>query len=566
MPNDSNLDLRLRAAAFEQPDHIAVVAEDRVLDLNALDRCVDELADRIRVCVAPGARVAVELDRGSASVVAPFAVWRAGNAYVPLERGWPRERIDSVLAAADVAAVVRPNPGGGDPLVIAVDTATTRTASDTAYVMHTSGSTGVPKGVPITHSALRAFVDGQRHAVYAPAGVLGGRVGMVASVAFDSSIERIALAALGYTVHVLADSVRLAPWAFVAYVRSHELECVDLVPSHLRALVGAGLLDSPSLRLLIVGGEAFDLELWSTVAAADVCTYNVYGPTENTVNTTVARVAAADTPNIGHPLPGVLCKVLGADGRPVGPGEPGELVIQGPQLSPGYLADPDATARSFGVLDGSPAYWTGDLVRQRDDAAYEFLGRTDDQVKINGNRVELGDVLHHVRRLPGVRDAAVTTFESPTGTKLLVSIVVPTGKAPSDVELLRDRLAASVPAYLVPSAWMAVAELPLTTNLKLDHDALRTEWQNRALLADGAVAADTEGLINALWVEVLGHAVSDRRAHFFAVGGDSLAALTLITRVRASLGVELGLLDVVKSPTIEQQAQLVDERRVEAAV
>ncbi len=574
------LDHRLSAFAKEHPQQTAVVDDTMTLTLGDLDRRIDALAARIRAVAGSGARVAVLLERGVDSVAAAYAVWRADCTYVPLEPTWPRARIEAVLDAADVAAVIDGPAAGCEGVVTVLERSGKRRSLDSshddgnddnvAYLIHTSGSTGSPKGVQISHDSLLSLVDNHQRLIYDPAGVTDGPVAMVASVAFDSSIERLALVASGYCLHVVSDGVRLSPERLITYLSDNLIVNADLVPSHLRVLIGAGLLErAKALRLLIVGGEAFDVDLWDTVAASGITAFNVYGPTENTVNTSIAMVNADDLPNIGRPLPGVHCFVVGSDGRTASPGEPGELVVGGAQVSLGYFGEAELTARSFRAFDGERCYWTGDLVRLTKAGVLEFIGRIDDQVKVSGNRIELDDVVHHLRSLPGVREAAVTPVDTPGGTKLLASVVLSDISRQPNMANLRTELADSLPSYMVPAHWMTVQELPLTPNLKRDHHALRALWSARddgrasatdPALGTGAPDRGTEQLLQRIWADVLPTPVTDRTAHFFAVGGDSLAVMELIVRVQSQTGVELDLSDVIKSPTIAKMADLIVDR------
>jgi amino acid adenylation domain-containing protein len=558
--HEERLDQRLSRLAAERPDQPAAVGDDGRLTLGQLDERAGALAVRVRAAVAgPGARVAVLVERGAGTVTAAYAVWRAGCVYVPLDAAWPRARVTAVLRAAAVHAVVE---GRGDELTVTAVTDGAPLSDDRlAYIIHTSGTTGTPKGVPISHEAIGALVRSHQRLIYQPEGVDGGAAALVASTAFDSSVERLALAAYGHAVHVPGPAMRLDPDALAGYLGKHGIVSADFVPSQLRVLLRAGLLDrAPALRLLIVGGERFDADLWEAVAASGVSAYNVYGPTENTVNTTIAKVTAGQRPVIGRPLPGVLCTVVGPDGRPVPVGEAGELVIGGIQLSPGYLGDPALSARAFRDLDGERRYWTGDLVRVTDQAGtLEFLGRADDQVKINGNRIEPADIRHHLCLLPGVGDAEVTPVDTPTGQKLLAS-VVPAGAGSPGLDVLRARLAEALPAAMVPAYWMELPALPLTANLKRDHDALRDQWRATSQAAEpgeDGTEEDTGELVRRIFSEVLGTQVTDRSAHFFAIGGDSVAVMELIVRVKAATGAELGLADIVKNPTIDKLTGLL---------
>ncbi|MDS1269613.1 non-ribosomal peptide synthetase [Lipingzhangella sp. LS1_29] len=572
LPRRAPLDARLRALAAQAPDHPAVVAEKTQINRGQLDEHVDELAERIRTVTDPGTRVAVLLPRGVHTVVAPYAVWRAGCVYVPLDRAWPDERITRVLDTSGVSAVILDD--GAGPVVTPRDAppaSAEGSAPDIAYIIHTSGSTGAPKGVQISHDALTNLVDNHQRLIYAPDGVTDGPAAMVASTAFDSSIERLALAAHGHTVHVLSDAVRLSPQRLVDYLERHAVRSADFVPSQLRVLVEEAALfrNAKALRVLIVGGERFEPDLWETVASANVSAFNVYGPSENTVNTSIARVRPGQRPNIGHPLPGVRTIVVDEDSRQCRAGEVGELLIGGVQLSPGYLGDPDRTGQSFGEFEGQRCYWSGDLVRlDPDTGALEFVGRRDDQVKINGYRIEPAEVAHHLRHIAEVREAAVTPVDTAHGTKLLASIAPADPAILPEPEALRGQLSEALPAPMVPAYWMVLSELPLTTNLKRDHDALRARWWAQTSISDPTAKPDGDTLVDdgaaatvqRIFAEVLGLDEVEPTAHFFAVGGDSVAVMRLITRLRAETGVELDLADVVKAPTVERLTELVRTR------
>jgi amino acid adenylation domain-containing protein len=557
----SRLDQRLSELAARDPDRVAVVDETMSLTARQFDQRVDAVAARIREVAPRGAAVAVLLPRGVAAAVAPYAVWRAGCAYVPLDVTWPRNRIDHVLRTA-TDAVIEQSAG---ELTVTRRPASGRPArgEDVAYIVHTSGSTGVPKGVRISHTSLNALLDNHQRLIYQPEGVASGPVAMIASTAFDGSIERLALAAYGYTVHVPSDTVRHSPDRLIAYLTQWRIVNADFVPSHLRVLVEAGLLRrATSLKLLIVGGERFDADLWEAVVASGVRAYNVYGPSENTINTSIAKVVAGQSPTIGTPLPGVRWTIVDDDDRAVPDGEAGQLVVGGPQLSLGYVGDDALTTRAFGDLDGQRAYWTGDVVRwHADKDTLEFLGRVDDQVKINGHRVEPGEVLHALRGLPGVRDAAVTPVETTGGQRLLASVVPQDPSAPPESGELRARLGDLLPAYLVPAYWMVVPDLPMTSSLKRDHDALRAQWHAQQV-GDASTPnpPGAEDLVLGIFSDVLGVPVNDRSAHFFAIGGDSLAVMRLIVRIQAATGTELDLTDIVKNPTVERLAALLVAR------
>jgi acyl-coenzyme A synthetase/AMP-(fatty) acid ligase/acyl carrier protein len=394
---------------------------------------------------------------------------------------------------------------------------------------------------------------------------------MNASFCFDSALERIALVALGYCLHVVSDEVRKSPHALVAYLRDHRIVNVDLVPSHLKVLLNAGLLkNAKDLRVVIVGGEAIDEELWRQLAVSPIAFFNVYGPTENTVNTSMCRITAdAAAPHIGKPYPGVECHIVDEELQPCPDGEAGELVVSGMHLALGYYNDPELTARAFVTLDGRRCYRTGDRVKRDDAGNMLFLGRIDDQVKINGYRIELSEVRVHLAALPGVLHAAVTPLKQNSGHSMLATIV---WKAEETRHPALDELAAlmrlRLPVYMVPQYWQEMDALPLTENLKLDHQALQAHWQEEAhsLAAFPAITLSRdEALVQDAWQTILKKPVAEIDAHFFSSGGDSLAAMELMLELERSTGVKVDLGAVFKYPTIRSMAAWIgsaEEQRV----
>ena len=520
---------RLEKTAARFPERLALQDETRKLTFAELRDAVDSLADDLRVRIARGDHVAVRLQRGVDYVVAAYAIWKAGGVYVPIDDNWPEARIVGILERSHVRMLIHaPVGAAGVKLTSLAQTggAAMPCAGTPAYIIHTSGTTGVPKGVVVSHESLLHLVACHQRCIYQPHGVTSGAVALNATFCFDSAIERMALVAWGYTVHVIADPVRKSPHAFANYLREHRIANVDLVPSHLRVLLQNGLTDTAAdLKLVIVGGEAIDVDLWLQLTANRVVFFNVYGPTENTINTTYCRVEGT-TPHIGRPFDGVACHVIGSDGRRCAPGETGELWVAGSHLALGYYNAPELTAKAFVTFDGARCYRTGDMVKYDQSGDLQFLGRLDDQVKINGYRIELADVRRHLAQLPAVREAAVTPIERTGGHRLLASVVWEPDAADTTFADLSAQLAARLPTYMVPNHWQVVEALPLTDNLKLDHQALIQRWE-QGQPRRGSANADADGLtvtesrVREIWQRILTRGAIAPDDHFFACGGDS---------------------------------------------
>ncbi|WP_051741817.1 non-ribosomal peptide synthetase [Streptomyces xylophagus] len=572
-PEDTQLpnayDLFARQAR-RTPDRVAVQAGDTAHSYAELDRHATAVAASLaRRGLRPGDRVGLLLDRGVGMVAAVLGAWRAGLAYVPVDPATPADRVALLLADSGAALLVTEaalrhlTPAAGPPAAelreLLAETATDtdlpeRDPSDPAYVIYTSGTTGRPKGVMIEQRSVVAFAHAHRERIYrhhAPSD--GGlRVSFNASLAFDGSVERILTLLHGAGLYIFDDAARRDPDLFLAQTRRHRLHVLDVTPTFLTLLVQRGLLDHPEHRpdVVLVGGEAIGPALWRQLTDSAIAFYNVYGPTEATVNAAVGPVTGVE-PHLGRALPGARLYILDNRLRPVPVGVVGEIHISGAGLARGYLGRDDLTASAFvpspfaaGDSAHGRLYRTGDRGRFRPDGGVEFLGRGDGQVKLRGYRIETAEISTVLALEPGVDEALVRLHTSAAGEPSLVAYVV-ADPAPADLlPRLRDRLAKALPDYMVPGEIIILARLPLTVNGKVDTAALPAPGTVRqATLSTEYVepAGELETFIAGIWSEVLGITGIGSRDNFFELGGHSLLAASMIARVNETFGVELSL-------------------------
>ncbi|WP_375503883.1 non-ribosomal peptide synthetase [uncultured Jatrophihabitans sp.] len=561
---------RIAAAAAMCPDRVAVRDADGEITYAALARDAAGVAARLRARgTRPGELVGIVASRHRRTVVAMAGVLLAGAAYVPLEPTMPASRLASIAATAALRLCLVPDPAEGCPLpnvtqlavddsagTVGAEPAPDLAGSDLAYVIFTSGSTGEPKGVQITHAAVLALLD---HMARAPGLSPDEMMLGVTTPAFDLSVPDLLLPIItGATLVLAAREVCVDGRRLGELVDRAHPDLMQATPSTWRLLLAAGWRGRPGLRA-VCGGEAYEASLVRAISTVTAGVWNFYGPTETTVWSVSQRLdgEVQDPVPMGFPIAGTWCDVIGDDGTPAGPGRTGELVIGGAGVSPGYLGRPDLTAAAFVEVPGlGRAFRTGDFVRRDAEGRLTFVERRDGQVKIRGYRIELGDVEAAARALPDVEQAVAVTVGRPANA---IVAYVTVGRA-VDADLLRSQLAAALPVYMVPARVEVCLELPLTANGKVDRQALAARAE-QAPAAEPVVAPDlagvTEHLVADLWAEVLAVPAPSRFDDFFALGGDSLAATRIVTRVADSVGVQLDVIDVFQAPTVADFALLL---------
>ncbi|MEV5989614.1 amino acid adenylation domain-containing protein, partial [Streptomyces sp. NPDC052051] len=587
----------LQRQAARTPDAIAIEDGETRISLARLDADSDRLARRLRRSgVRHGDLVGIFLRPGAAALTTFWAVWKAGAAFVPLDPGLPEHRLRSMLDQARPVVLITDDPKAapsGHPLfdlsVLTHEAADADSSAlpsvstrDLAYVMFTSGTTGAPKGVMIEHGSLAAFAVGTPLArtrslgAEKPLRVVTGTSAYIS----DFLLAQILMVLDGHTLCVLSEEQRRDPGHLVALAHDRERapDVIDTTTAQLQLFVEQGLLDAPHPpRLLVLGGEACPPDLWAALAERSaIRVFNTYGPTEATVEATMARVTGDSGPVIGRPCANTRIHLLDAAGHEVPPGTAGEICVGGIGVGRGYLDRPGVTAERF-VPDpwgpaGSRLYRTGDVGRLTDSGDLEFLGRVDHQLKVRGERVEPEEVEAVLRAHPGV--AAAIVGRHPDHEGLLANVVPAEGGAPDQREL-RRHAASRLSAAAVPTHFVVVDAVPLTPAGKLDRRALSTSGPGSHPAGapegiggpgePGPGAAEsafsrTERRVAEVWHKVLGvHA--DRRDDFFAIGGHSLLAVRLAGELGAAFGTTVPLPQLYSTPTLAGQAAFLDDAR-----
>ncbi|UJB21510.1 MULTISPECIES: non-ribosomal peptide synthetase [Lysobacter] len=562
----------------------ALVCEGLRLSYAELNARANRLAHHlIALGVRPDHRVALAMERGADLIVAMLATLKAGGAYVPLDTQYPPDRLafmldDSrpkvVLTQASVQERLPASRALMTASVVELDdpSAPWRELSDAdpdpvalgltcdhlAYVIYTSGSTGKPKGVMVPHRGLCNLVAAQSDALAVDA---GSRVLQCASLSFDASVFEIVMALCHASILYLPAPGELLAGAVLARaVREHAITHVTLTPAVLMTLEQPQ--DLASVRTLVVAGDACPqalVERWSQGRRF----VNAYGPTESTIWATfhACDISEDGHPPIGRPIANAKIYLLDGHGEPVPVGVTGEIHIGGAGVARGYLNRAELTRERFlddpfAAEPGARVYKSGDLARWRADGVLEFLGRNDAQVKLRGFRIELGEIETQLTRLLGVQEAIVLPREDSPGDKRLVAYLL--GPAVPEAQELRIALSKALPEYMVPSAFVTLQAWPLTPNGKLDRKALPSPDGDAYIQREyEAPQGEIETVLADIWTELLRIERVGRRDHFFEIGGHSLLAMQLTSRVRQRLGQELELASVFGSPVLCELAELV---------
>ncbi|MBI4241077.1 MAG: amino acid adenylation domain-containing protein [Candidatus Rokubacteria bacterium] len=567
--------------AGRTPGALAVACGEQRLTYEELNRRANKLARHLTgLGVGPDAVVAVCMERSPDLVVGILGILKAGGAYLPIDPGYPAERLGFMLDDARVAVLLtqerlREKLPVGSTKVIPLDSGWDAMAEESeedpgvatsldnlAYVIYTSGSTGRPKGVEIQHAGLLNLVTWHRR-VYAVTPT--DRATHLAGLGFDATVwELWPYLTAGASLHMPPEEIRVSSSRLLEWLATERITISFLPTPLLEAVLEGPWSERMALRALLTGGDKLHA---GPKRALPFDLANHYGPTENSVVTTYAPVAVgSQAPPIGRPIANTRVYVLDRNLQPVPVGVPGELHVGGIGLARGYRNRPELTREKFipdpfGDRPGSRLYKTGDLVRYRPDGNLEFLGRIDSQVKIRGFRVELGEIEAVLGQHPSVRDSAVVPWDhAPGGMRLVAYFTVDGGEPPASANL-RAFLKRKLPDYMVPSTFVRLDALPLTRNGKVDRRALPppdevTPPPERAF----AAPRDALELVLAkTWEKVLDVQPIGIRESFFDLGGHSLLAVRLFAEIEKALGKSIPLAALFQASTIEGLAARIRE-------
>ncbi len=584
-PDQRCLHALIEEQARRTPDAVAVVFQETQLTYRQLNERANQLAGRLRALgVGPGTLAGICLERSASMVVGLLGILKAGAAYLPLDPAYPADRLAFILQDAkpavlvthrrvregipaypgqivDLDSVLAPEP---QFVPLPVD-GSLRRDSDLAYVLYTSGSSGTPKGVQISH---RALVNLLRSMQQEPGISADDTLLAVTTLSFDIAGLELFLPLISGARVVIAGSEEVSDARRLAkLLEEWRANVMQATPATWRLLLESGWSGNQSLTILC-GGEPWPAELAAQLLPRCQSLWNMYGPTETTIWSSARRVQKDEPVLIGAPIANTSFYVLDAQRRPVPAGLPGELYIGGDGLAEGYLNRPELTAERFvsNPFSQDPKarlFKTGDLVRHRPGGGIEFLHRIDHQVKISGFRIELGEIEACLENHPEVAQCVVVVHEDGQGEKSLAAYLVPHSQHAPRIAALRDFLKQKLPNYMLPATIVIANQLPLTPNGKIDRKALsrRDDGAASASRAESVTPRTTLELeVAQIWEEFLGTQVSSVDDNFFELGGRSLAAVRLLTKVNTVFDAGLTIPSFLKAPTIAGMAQLLQQK------
>jgi amino acid adenylation domain-containing protein len=564
------------------PEAIAVVYQEEQVSYGELERRANQVAQRLRsLGVGPEVRVGICVGRSEAMIVGILGILKAGGAYVPLDPGYPRERLEYMLQDSGAVVLVTDKEGaegiaesGMKVLDLDSNAGEMELESDDrpksgvgsgnlAYVIYTSGSTGLPKGVQIPHRCIANLLVSMQ----VQSGV-GSRdiLLSVTTLSFDMAVPELFLPISfgGCVVVATRDETRDGGELADRLTRSRPT-WMQATPATWKLLIEGGWEVGKEVKV-ISGGEALTRELADRLIERSLLVWNMYGPTETCVYSTAGEVAAREEGvRIGRAIGNTEAYVMAPGHQCAAIGVWGELEIGGEGVGRGYLDRPDLTAEKFlpseySKQEGGRVYRTGDRVRYRKDGDIEYLGRLDDQVKIKGHRIEVGEVEAVIGQHGGIREAVVVAREETEGDKRLIAYVILEQGADADETELRHYLKSKLPDHMIPSWIVMVEAVPLTPNGKIDRSALRDRVVAKGAREGFAAPRNPlEQLLTGIWAEVLGLERVGIHDNYFDIGGHSLLATRVISRLRSVLQLEIQVRQLFDTPTIAGLASSIEE-------
>jgi amino acid adenylation domain-containing protein len=573
----------VEAVAARTSDALAIEYEDRTLTYAELVRRCDDLAANLRQAGArKGEIIAIYLDRSHDLPAAFLATMKTGAAYLPLDPAIPRDRLMLCLKDAQPAVILTQRSRVADlssidtPVLILEEivpaealtalTSVDFSLDDAAYVIHTSGSLGRPKAVEVSHRALLNLLTSMK----AEPGFAADDILLaVTTISFDIACLELLLPLIsGGRVVIASRSVAMDPYLLAAAIQESSCTVMQATPATWRGLLATGWRGRDKMRLFC-GGEPLTRDLADGLLATGCELWNLYGPTETTIWSTVERITSnSSSISVGRPIANTTTYILDERQEPVPIGVPGELYIGGLGLSNGYLGQPLLTAEKYvtpAVAEGSRLYRTGDSATYRPDGKILIQGRSDNQVKVRGYRVELEEIDAYLVRHPKVSSAVSKVWPDSSGENRLCAYLVGEGPEPLDATEMRQFLATHLPDYMMPSLFVAVDSLPLTANGKVDRKALpKPDAQALGSLSRSPrdsypPCTEQERRLAAIWQELLGVSSVSLDDNFFDLGGHSLQVARLQHRIASEFKKEVSMAAVFHAPTIRQQVLLLNE-------
>lgn len=584
-PKSTPLHQLIRERAAQSPLKTAIIFKKQKTTYKELNERANQFAGLlVKKGVKKGDKVAFSMDRCAEMIISMLAIMKAGGIYIPLDPIFPINRINYMLDDSQATVLLTSQSYKGKyqsnakELILedewltlneypSTDPEITVTGEDLVYILYTSGSTGMPKGVQIAQHNLVNFLYSMQKE---PGLTADDKLLAVTTISFDIAGLELFLPLLTGAEIIMADAATAKDGrALLDLIKAHKATVMQATPYTWRIMLEAGWRKNTAIKA-ICGGEALPAELAERILKCANSLWNVYGPTETTIWSTVKQITDANKISIGRPIDNTAVYILDTFLKPLGPGIPGEIYIGGEGVAKGYLNRPELTGEKF-VNDpfvkiaGAKMYNTGDLGRFMPDGEIECLGRADAQVKIRGYRIETGEIEYNLVNGTNIKEAIVIARPDNFGIDKLVAFVVPefidnTISEASQIQNWKQHLKDSVPDYMVPDNFIIITAMPLTPNGKVDKKALSKYGVSVVDAGNGFVAprTDVEKLVADIWAEYLGIKKIGVYDNFFELGGHSLIAVQVMTRIEKETGKRLPLAALFETSTIEKLAQLLE--------